>query len=227
MKRQLLYVVACFGIHLSIQPAKVKIKNKTDQLVFAQINNQKRAAMFYTPSAGERILVYGMSTPFTLGTSPIVIEPVAAIRRAFGVPNFVPILPNSSTMLGTAVFKGGLAGGGYGETVGKGAPITKINFARVKGSKTITGILPALEAHVNSMGKKYGGMELSRENHTYRNDWLQIDTKIFAKTPDEQLSIEVPELEFFTYTLSGDARIRRYKKGTVNLLNWGKAKRVR
>jgi len=226
MKIKLLYMIACLGIHLSIQPAAVTILNNTDEPVLAQINNQRRAKTFYKPITWRRDL-YGAGSVVTMGIPPAIVEPVAAIRQAVGVPNFVTIKPNASVMFATTVFKGGVPGGAYSQTAfkKKGRPITKITFARVKGFKTIKGTLNELKKSLESLANTYGGIALSVRKHLYQNQLSGAkDRKLYGR---HRYAIRVPIMEQFTYEL-GENKIKRSEQDAIiELQTWGDARRVK
>jgi len=237
MKKQLLFIF-CSGIAMSLYPAKVEIKNNTDQLVLAQINKQRRAKTFYSIRQEEYRYLYGAGSVVTMGIPPVIVEPVAAIRRAVGIPNFVPIKPNSSAQLATTVFKGGLAGGAYGETIpGKGRPITKITFARVKGFKTYTGYYKDLKEQLKLLAEKYGNIGISKLESGYPAYYASYYDALsgakkkrvyFGPKGKDAASIAIPIIEEFTYFFRREDRIKRFEKdAVVELRKWGKVKRVR
>ncbi len=232
MKKKILFFALLSSVGLSVYPAKVLIRNRTDKVVFARINNQKRQHVLWRDQKTAMVAA-GSLGAVTVGTSLLITEPIGAIRRRVaGYPNFVRIDRGSEKILGTKLVQAV-----FGWDIGEektlwGAPITKITFARVKGRKTITGTVRELQEQVKDLAHKYGGIVLenlpdkivlfdelsSLPGRTslliVRREW---DKKFDKPEKYQTYSVEIPELEEFTHTLKHPIR----KKGTVELKSWG------
>lgn len=228
MKIRIALVITCIGVHIAVYPAAVTIKNQTSENVWVRVNEQNRVNTFYNPAD---------TSEDTWREFLPVIKVTGSLRKT-RIANFIPLLakgtrtsslfgiPLDTTTLATVKFTGGFKKGTYSRAIlPLGAPITKITFARVTGRHTITGTLADLEKTAQKLNTLYGGMEFLPKKHTYKNSWLHIDTRVF-KHPGESVSIEVPDIETFTYHLPAAGIIKRNKKGIVKLLSWGHAERV-
>lgn len=227
MKKLFLFILFS-SMGLSLYPAEVTIVNKTNELVFARLNNQRRKKIFYKyekRGQGWPREMTIISSVLTAGVALPFAETTAAARLALGFPNFVPITQNSSNRLATIFFKSELAEGDYAQAYEPyGAPISKITFLRVIGHKTITGTLPELKKQIKPLKNQYGNIDLSIKDHIYRDDLSGAQAlPLFGK---HRYSIQIPIIEKFTYDL-GENKIPRFElNAKVELQKWGKARRV-